>query len=75
MKQVRELFIFVELESDGRNFEFDSLNNWRPVKFYKGESDMVRSFDRRKNYSGKGILNSLKTLNGDISISRKKAIT
>src|SRR5206468_7887227 len=45
-------------------FSFDSLMNWKPVKFYKGGSDMVRSFERRKNYSGKGILNSLQTFNG-----------
>src|SRR3989442_15932318 len=56
VKQVRGLSIFQDLESDGSNFKFDSLMNWKPVKFYKGGSDMVRPFKRRKNYSGKGIL-------------------
>ena len=48
IKQVRGLSIFQDLESDGSNFKFDSLVNWKPVKFYKGGSDMVRSFHKRK---------------------------
>src|SRR3989441_13144900 len=66
VKQVRGLSIFQDLESDGSNFKFDSLMNWKPVKFYKGGSDMVRSFRRRKNYSGKGIWNSFLTFNAGI---------
>ena len=58
--------IFQDIESNGGNFEFGSLMNLKPVKFYKSGSDMVRSFKRRKNYSGKGILNSLQTFNGGI---------
>src|SRR2546425_12319803 len=42
VKQVRGLSIFQDLESDGSYFKFDSLMNWKPVKFYKGGSDMVR---------------------------------
>src|SRR3989442_5261879 len=62
----KRAFYFQDIKSDRSNFKFDSLMNWKPVKFYKGGSDMVRSFKRRKNYSGKGILNSLQTLNGGI---------
>ena len=53
----KRVAIFEDLESDGSNnyFKFDSLINWKPVKFYNGESDLVRSFKSRKNYSGKGI--------------------
>src|SRR3989442_13650543 len=75
VKQVRGLSIFQDLESDGSNFKFDSLMNWKPVKFYKSGSDMVRSFERRKNYSGKGILNSLQTLNGGIRKDDKITIS
>src|SRR4051812_10044874 len=66
IKQVRGLPIFQDLKSEGSNLKLDSLMNWKPVKFYKGGSDMVRSFKRRKNYSSKGILNSLQTFNGGI---------
>ena len=48
--QVSKMVVyFLDLESDGSNFKFDSLMNWKPVKFYKSGSDMVRSFKRRKN--------------------------
>ena len=49
VKQVRGVSILNDLESDGSNFKLDSLMNWKPVKFYKGRSDMIRSFQRRKN--------------------------
>ena len=29
--------------------KLDSLMNWKPVKFYKGRSDMNRLLKRRKN--------------------------
>src|SRR6267154_4686936 len=74
VKQVRGLFILQNLKSDSSNFKFYSFMNWKPVKFCNGGRDMVRSFQRRINYSGEGILNSLETLNGGIRQAIKQTI-
>ena len=52
------------LVSEGGNFEVDARRYWKPVEFFKYRCDVMSTFGRRDDDSGKRILDKLKSMNG-----------
>ena len=62
--KVCRLLVEKGLVSKGGNFEVDATGNRKPVEFFKYGCDVMSTFSRRDDDSGKRILDKLKSMNG-----------
>jgi len=66
IQEVSGLIIMNDFVCNRGNFKVDALFYRKPVKSDKSWSDMVRTFNRWENGTGKRVLDKLQTIEGSI---------